>query len=162
MFPGADVTSVKIDNIDDPSQSVQASYHLVAPLFAQVTGKRILFQPSVFRRSQAPLFPSSERHKPVQFPFAWKEVDQIRIALPDGYSLENPDSPGSLDFGEPGSYQLEMRINRGAGTELALSRELIFGNKSQLLFRAETYPTLKKVFDEIHLRDTHSLALKED
>jgi hypothetical protein len=162
MFPSAEVTSLKIENVDDPSKPVQASYHLNAPLFAQITGKRILFQPNVFRRAEAPLFPASERHKPVQFPFGWKEVDKISVTLPVGFTLENGDNPGSLDFGEPGAYALEMRISHGAIQQLTLNRELTFGNKGLLAFRAESYPTLKKIFDEVHLRDTYSLALKEE
>jgi len=97
----------------------------------------------------------------VEFPFAWKESDQIRIELPAGYELENAENPGNLSFGEAGGYALSMGATRkGAATELILSRELTFGAKGAIAFPASVYPTLKKIFDEIELRDTHTLSLK--
>jgi hypothetical protein len=159
MFPEAEVTSLKVLNVDDPSKPLRVSYQLEAPQFAEVTGKRILFQPNAFRRAQATPFSASERRFPVQFPYGWKEIDQIHIALPDGFKLDNADNPGTLDFGAPGSYKLEM-IVRQDNAELVTTRELTFGNKGVLMFKAETYPTLKKIFEEVQLRDTHSLSLK--
>jgi len=161
MFPDAEVGSIKIENIDDVLKAVRLTYHLDAPFFGQVTGKRILFHPNAFRRSQAARFSASERRYPVEFPFAWKESDQIRIELPAGYELENAENPGNLSFGEAGGYALSMGATRkGAATELILSRELTFGAKGAIAFPASVYPTLKKIFDEIELRDTHTLSLK--
>jgi len=159
MFPEAEVTSLKVLNVDDPSKNLQVSYELEAPRFAEVTGKRILFQPNAFRRAQAAPFSASERRFPVQFPFGWKETDQIHIVLPDGYSLDNAENPGTLDFGTPGSYKLEMVVKQN-NAELVTNREFTFGNKGILMFKAENYPTLKKIFEEIQLRDTRSLSLK--
>lgn len=159
MFPEAEVTALKVLNVDDPTKPLQVSYELEAPQFAEVTGKRILFQPNAFRRSQAALFSASERRFPIQFPYAWKEVDQIHITLPSGYTLDNADSPGGLDFGEPGTYKLEIRVKQDTG-ELVTSREFSFGKKGLLEFKANSYPTLKKIFEEVRLRDTHSLSMK--
>ena len=53
MFPDADVTGLKIEDVDDTAKPLRASYHLKAPNFAQVTAKRILFEPNAFRRAQA-------------------------------------------------------------------------------------------------------------
>ncbi len=159
MFPEAEITSLKVLNVDEPSKPLQVSYQLEAPQFAEVTGKRILFQPNAFRRAQAALFSASERRFPVQFPYGWKEIDQIHIALPPGFTLDNADNPGTLDFGAPGSYKLEMVVKQD-NAELVTTRELTFGNKGVLMFKPETYPTLKKIFEEIQLRDTHSLSLK--
>src|SRR5262249_30606200 len=89
MFAGGEVEESKIENVDDPNKPLMVKYHLEAPQFAQVTGKRILFQPNAFRRSQVSPFSASERRYPVQFPFAWKEIEDIRIELPAGYELEN-------------------------------------------------------------------------
>ena len=161
MFPGSEVTNLKFENVDEPAELLQASYHLDVPLFAQVTGKRILFQPSVFRRAQSAIFSATERHLQVEFPFAWKESDQIQIALPDGFELENAENPGSIDFGATGGYKLTLSL-KTPSRELTLSRDLTFGNQGRLVFAAETYPALKNIFDEVHLRDTHSLSLKEN
>jgi hypothetical protein len=160
MFPDAEVTDLKIENIEDAPAPVLVSYHMDAPLFAQITGKRVFFHPSPFRRSQAAIFSASERRYPVQFPFAWKETDQIQIELPAGFELENADNPGSFNFGDPGGYSLSMALRKGTTTELVVNRELTFGAKGSILFPASAYPSLKKVFDEVQLRDSHTLALR--
>jgi hypothetical protein len=54
-----------------------------------------------------------------------------------------------------------MAVQQGTAPLLAVSRELTFGSKGMILFPTSVYPTLKKVFDEIQLRDTHTLSLKE-
>jgi hypothetical protein len=160
MFPGAEVTQLTIENVDDAMKPLQIAYHLDARLFAQVTGKRILFNANPFRRSQAAPFAASDRWYPVEFPYAWKEMDTIQIELPSGFELESPDNPGSMDFGEPGSYKLTMTVKGGQTTELAVVREFTFGAKGLTSFPVRTYPSLKKVFDEVQLRDTHSLSLR--
>jgi hypothetical protein len=160
MFPDADVTALKVENMDDSLKPFQVSYHMDAPLFAQVTGKRMLFEPNAFRRAQAAPFSASERSYSIQFPYAWKEVDQIHIELPEGFELDNADSPGGFDFGEPGSYKLSISVRKGAATEIVTSREFVFGAKGVLLFPVASYPSVKKVFDEVRLRDTHALSVK--
>jgi len=43
---------------------------------------------------------------------------------------------------------------------LVCQRELIFGRNAMLHFPVESYKDVKTVFDEIHRRDTHTLALR--
>lgn len=56
LFADAEVTAVVFENVEDASRPLQIRYHLKAPRFAQVTGKRILFQPIAFRRNIASPF----------------------------------------------------------------------------------------------------------
>ncbi len=160
MFPDAEVTNVKLENFEDPAKPLIAHYHLKAPLFAQVTGKRILFQPFVFQRSRAVRFTATDRRLPIEFPFPWKESDQIYIRLPEGYDLDNADIPPSLDLGKAGAYNIKISIAKGAQPELHVVRELNFGNGGAVVFPAQSYAAVKKVFDQIQTRDAHTLAMK--
>lgn len=161
MFPDAEVTGLKIEDVDDAAKPMRAAYHLRAPNFAEVTGKRILFQPNAFRRSEASLFSATERKNIVNFPYAWKEADQLSIQLPDGWMLDNAGNPGPLNFGKPGEYDLRIGISKT--NELVIRREFSFGREGILAFASNTYPTLKKIFDEVQLRDRHTLSImKED
>jgi hypothetical protein len=159
MFPDGEV-AVKLENVDDTTKPLLAHYRLNALRFAQVTGKRLLFQPIAFRRSQVYPFTATERRFGVEFPYAWKEIDQIHIQLPDGYTLDNADSPGSLNFGVTGSYNIKMTVTTGKNAELYTSRELTFGSDGRLYFEQKNYPALKQVFDDIEARDRHSISLK--
>ncbi|HUA20358.1 MAG TPA: DUF3857 domain-containing protein [Bryobacteraceae bacterium] len=160
MFPDADVSAIQLENVEDATHPLAARYHLRAPLFAQVTGKRLFFQPIAFRRSQGSPFTATERRFPVEFPYAWKEIDQVHILLPAGYSLDHGDSPGSVSFGEIGGYKLQMTISNGKPADLFTARELTFGNRGFLYIPVDKYAMLKKIFDEIQIRDSHSLSLK--
>jgi hypothetical protein len=162
MFPDADVTAIRFDGFDDPGKPLTAHYHLQAPRFAQVTGKRILFQPNAFRRGQISPFSAAQRYHPIEFPYAWKETDIVNIQLPEGFALDNPDSPGNLSFGKPGGYEVKMTIVKGDHQELRLTRTLTFGNEGMVSFDVTAYPTLKKVFDTVQIRDSHAIALKEN
>jgi len=160
MFPDAQVTGIRLENVDDASKPVTARFQLEAPRYAQVTGKRLLFQPSPFRRGQGSPFSAADRRFAISFPYAWKEIDDVHIRLPQGFSLDNADSPGSLDFGDPGSYKLVMQVAQGAAPEFQLSREFTFGNRGLLYFEAKNYPSLKRLFDTIQARDAHAISLK--
>jgi hypothetical protein len=159
MFPDSEISSVSIENYDDAVKPIVLHYGLKAPLYAQATGKRLLFQPIPFQRAVASRFSGSDRKLPIEFRFAWKEVDEIHIALPDGYTLDNAESPGGLTFGDPGSYVLTIGVTKGEHPELVTNREFTFGNNGYLTFPVKSYASLKAVFDQIHLRDAHTLSL---
>jgi hypothetical protein len=161
MFPDADVTALRIEGVDDADKPLRASYHLRAPNFAQVTAKRILFEPNAFRRTQASPFSAADRKNVIEFPYAWQEVDQISLQLPAGWKLDNAANPGPLNFGKPGAY--ELRIGISSTNQLVTHREFSFGREGILVFAANAYPTMKKIFDEVQLRDRHTLSIiKED
>jgi hypothetical protein len=160
MFPESDLTNFELLNLEDATKPLIVKYHLEAPQFAQVTGKRILFQPNVFRRAQGALFTASDRKNIVEFPYAWKEVDQIRIELPENYDLDNADRPGDLTFAKLGSYTVRMSLKKGMVNELSMDREFVFGVDGNLYFTPEGYPTIKKIFDEVRTRDVHSISIK--
>ena len=160
MFPNSSVSEISLRNVDDPALPLQIKYHLDAPGYAQATGKRVFVQPLPFERALASPFSAAARTNNVQFRYAWRETDQIVIKLPPGFVLDSADAPGNLNFGKPGGYKLLINFNSGT-QELVAARELTFGASSMLFFDRQNYPTIKKIFDEIHARDTYSVALKQ-
>jgi hypothetical protein len=160
MFPEADVTGIQVENANEAAKPLVVRYHLEAPRFAQVTGKRLLFQPFVFRRGQGSPFTASERRFTVEFPYAWMESDQVSMRLPKGFVLDNADSPGDLDLGKPGSYHVKLSVTKSADPELQITREFTFGNEGHLVYRAQEYAALKRAFDMIQVRDGHAISLK--
>ena len=159
MFPRGEVSEIKVLNVEDTTKPVEIRYHLQAP-YAQVTGKRILFQPFVFHRAEASPFSASERRHPVEFRYAWSENDTVVIKLPGGYELDNGDAPSGLSFGTTGSYGVKITIN-STTNELTAVRRLSFGAGEQISYFAKDYPAVKKIFDEFHSRDRHTMAIRE-
>ncbi len=155
----AEITGIKVENAENPEEPLRVRYHILIPDYAQRTGKRLLVQPVFFERGAAPLFSSGERHYNISFPHLWRESEQVTIALPPGFALEKADSPGDLDFGEPGSYKLQLSVH--GSSELTCACELVWGNEKYLMLRREAYPAAKTVFDEIHRRDGYMLSLRQ-
>jgi hypothetical protein len=158
-YPDAEITDIKIENASDPEKPLLLHYHLKAEGYAQRTGKRLLLPPFFFQRGAAPVFSASERKYPVFFPYAWKEHDSVTFELPAGFALDNAEAPASLDFGAPGAYNVRL-MTKGT-KELISERDLTFGKNGTIAFNVEAYPQLKRIFDEIHRRDDHTISLKQ-
>jgi len=154
MFPDAEVTEIAVENCDDPTQPLRFRYHLLAPQYAQVAGRRIFFHILPFQRSRPSPFSASERRNPVQFPYAWTETDAVRIRPPAGFVLDNASAPGGIGFGAAGGYNLTVAV--GDNGQVIANRELTFVGT---YFDAKDYPVVKQVFSEIQKRNTHTLAL---
>ena len=65
-----------------------------------------------------------------------------------------------MSFGKTGDYDLRMSITNA--NVLMLNRTLVFGREGNLLFEPKNYGLLKRIFDEVQVRDRHSLSIKED
>jgi hypothetical protein len=154
----AEVADLVLKNVEDPEQPLVVSFKITAPQYAQRTGKRMFLQPEVFKRGDPPMFASTERTHDIHLRFPWKEIDDIRIALPEGYEIDGASNPGGLDFGKPGGYTLVMGLD---GRTLTCKRTLIFGANDILMFPKQAYPALKQAFDEIYRRDNQSISLKQ-
>lgn len=159
LYPGAEVSNITVANMEESGKPLEYSYRIRMPNYAQRTGRRLFFQPLYFQRTATPMFSASDRKYEVHLPFAWKEIDEVSIQLPEGYELDNAQAPESGGFGEVGGYKIEMAINKSG--LLKVQREFTFGLKGLIFFRKETYPKLKNAFDEIHRRDGTMLALKQ-
>lgn len=159
MYPSAELSELKVDNVEDTTQGLTHKYRIKIPNYAERTGRRLLFTPFYFQQGSTPRFSASQRKFDIHFRYAFTEDDTVRIQLPDGYELDNPENPGSLQFGGPGKYDVKM--SRTDKNELLLSRQLIFGVGGAIVFPAEIYPRLKQVFDEIHKRDGTIISLRQ-
>ena len=158
-FADSEVSAVRIENADDPEKVLKTHYHIKVRGYAQRTGKRLLLQPLFFQRGAAPLFAATDRRYPVFFPYAWTERDEVAITVPEGFSFDNAGNPGSLEFGPPGSYRLELSTRNAR--DLFCARSLTFGRNGSLYYEVPHYSLVKAVFDEIHRRDNFTISLKQ-
>jgi hypothetical protein len=156
----ADLTNIVIENVTDSSKPFLYKYHVRVPEYAQRTGKRLFLQPAFFEKGIGPLFASSTRKYEIYFHFPWSEEDKVTITLPKGYALDNADSPAPIAAGEICRYTVKMGVTKDQ-TTLVYNRSFFFGRENVLLFPAETYGPLKRLFDEINKADNHTITLKQ-
>ena len=155
----AQLSEIKVENSSDPIKPFTHSYKVQVTGYAERTGKRLFLQPAFFQRNVGQLFPTSARENDVYFHFPWSEEDHVTIDLPPGYSLDNAEQPGSLNFGQVGNYIVKLGVAKDSPKTLIYQRNLTFEG---LLFPKASYPELKKVFDLIHQQDNHAISLKQD
>lgn len=159
QYPGAEITDVKVENVTELDKPLIISASLVMRGYGQRTGKRMFVQPAFFQAGGKPLFGESQRKYPIHFRYPFSDVDRVSIKLPLDLTLDQPTAPGSFKIGETAEYKTSLAAGSG-GQELIYTREFFFGNKDQIYFPTEAYPSLKKVFDHIHEQDGHTMTLK--
>jgi hypothetical protein len=158
-----ELTDTKIENVTDPSKPFIYAFHVRVPAYAQRTGKRLFLQPAFFQHGVGPMFPTSGRTYGVYFHYPWAEEDHVEIALPEGFALDNPESPAPISGGEVTRYEPRAMITKD-GRTLVYERKFYFGKGAQgqgLLFQTSVYPNLKSYFDAVNKGDGHTIALKQ-
>lgn len=158
----ADITTVSIDNFEDPSKPLVYHFDVRVPAYAQKTGKRLFLQPGFFEYGSTPAFSASERVHPIYFSYGWSEQDEVEIELPKGYRLDSADAPrGVADPSKIGSLQISIDHDPAAGV-LRYKRNFYFGANGKILFPIDTYQAMKGLFNEFHRADTHAVILKQE
>ena len=154
----AEVSAVKVENIEDAEKPLTYSYRVKVPGYAQRTGKRLFVPLSYFQHGRAARFPASERKYPVWFEYPWAEEDNVTIKVPKGFDLESAEAPASFGLGAVGEYRVSAKAGTG---RLVYQRKLIFGRGGSVVFPLTAYPALKKAFDAIYEQDQHTLTLRQ-
>ena len=157
-----EITDIKIENVTDPDKPYFYTLHIRVPGYAQRTGKRLFFQPAFFEHGRGPAFPTSGRTHQVYFHYPWAEDDHVEITLPEGFALDNPESPAPVNGGEITKYEPKARVTKD-GRTLVYDRRFFFGkgDANALLFPTTIYPSLKAYFDAVNKGDGHTIAVKQ-
>jgi transglutaminase-like putative cysteine protease len=153
----AEVTNIKIENVTDHDKPMTVSYHIRFPGYAQKTGKRLFLQPAFFQKGIAPTFATASRRYEVYFHYPWAEDDDVSIELPEGYALDNADSPAPFASGKLSAYKPTLGVTKD-GKKIVYKRSFFF---DAVLFPVESYSQLKLFFDQLHKNDNHTIALKQ-
>ena len=162
LLGGVEVTDVKIENVTDPDKPYFYTMHIRVPGYAQRTGKRLFFQPAFFEHGRSAMFPTSGRTHQVYFHYPWAEEDHVEIELPEGFALDNPESPAPISGSEISKYEPKAMITKD-GRTLIYERKFFFGKggAGALLFPTQVYPNLKAYFDAVNKQDGHTIAVKQ-
>ena len=137
-------------------------YKVRVPNYAQKTGKRLFLQPGFFEYGTDPRFTSSTREHDISFQFPWSEKDVIKIELPEGYKLDNAQSPPPQgDNQNISSLDINIGVNKETNT-IYYERKFHFGGGGNVFFPVSTYSALKNMFDAFHKSNTSTLTLKKE
>jgi hypothetical protein len=158
---GVEITEVKIENVTDPDKPYAYSLHVRVPAYAQRTGKRLFLQPAFFERGRAPMFPTSGRRNDVYFHYPWSEEERVEITLPEGFALDNAESPTPVDGGQITKYEPKAMVTNDGRTLVYVRKFSFGGGAASLIFPSASYPNLKAYFDAVSKQDGHTIAVKQ-
>lgn len=156
-----EVSNIQVENVTDPLKPLIYRYDIDVKSYAEVTGRRLFFQPAFFEHGRAARYLSKERKYPVVFRNPFQEVDDVEFTFPEGYSLEKGEGVPALAIAKVGTLEPQLRVTKD-GRKLFASRKFTWGLTGEMYFGAEAYPQLKAAWDMVHQRDQHTLALKAD
>jgi len=120
--------------------------------YASAAGKRLLLPAYLFQVRQRNAFKHGERKYPVYFPYPFAEVDQIKITLPTGYTLESVPQKQEAKLGYA-KYQSVSQLN---GTQLVTQRSLLFNG---VYVDLSKYAELKTFFGTVQTGDEQQAVL---
>jgi len=152
------LSGIKIEGSTDPAKPLVIYYKVRVPGYAGQNEDQVLLQPAFFQENIGRLFPSNVRQNDIYFHYPWTEEDRVTIDLPRVFTLEETDPPGSLDFGQSGTYSVSLAMTKDQPA-IVYQRNLIFKG---LRFQRTSYRILKMVFDVIHQQDNYTLILKPE
>jgi hypothetical protein len=124
-LPGAELSEIVVSNADSDSGVFSYTYAVRVPGYAAVTGRRIFLQPNYGKKNSAARFEVNEREYGVYFRYGSREIDNYTITLPEGFTLESPETPGSFHTPDTGAYQVE--ISQLGKTKVVYQREFRWG-----------------------------------
>jgi Domain of Unknown Function with PDB structure (DUF3857)/Transglutaminase-like superfamily len=156
----AEVTNVKFENILESRKPLVCTYDIRVAGYAQKTGKRLFLQPSFFEHGKSALFPNADRKYDVYFHYPWSESDNIEVALPAGYTLDNAERPQGFNASGVIDYNVEMGVTKDQHT-LVINRKFFFGGGGTIVLPVASYAQLKAIFDRLQKSDEHTITLKQ-
>jgi hypothetical protein len=160
-FSTAEISQIKIENINDPAKPLVQSYKVKIPNYSQKTGKRLFLQPGFFEYGSGALFSSTTRKYDVFFRYPWSEVDKVVVRLPEGFELDNADAPAPLvDAQKISSLQIDIGIDK-PNRLLVYNRSFYFGGGNHIKFPSGSYTGVKRLFDEMEKAESHMVTLKQ-
>jgi hypothetical protein len=151
---GAIATVDSMEGWESTEEPLQVRYKIEVPSFASLAGKRLLIPAALFRTTkQKVAFQHKDRKYPVYFPFAYSEMDNVILHVPDGYAAESV--PVAQDVKLPSTRFVTARSF--ANNQFVSKRALVVNG---IIFRLSEYPELKGFFDKVQGADEEQLVLQ--
>src|SRR6476646_6265862 len=151
---GAIATLDSMQGWESTEEPLQVRYKIEVPSFASSAGKRLLIPAALFRTTkQKQAFQHKERKYAVYFPFAYNEMDNVILQVPDGYTAESV--PVAQDVKLSSTRFVTARSF--ANNQFVSKRALVVNG---IIFRLSEYPELKGFFDKVQGADEEQLVLQ--
>jgi len=132
--------------------AISEDLDLVAPGYAQVTGKRLFINPNIMTRSQTKLKYNDERKMDLEFYYEYNDVDTVEIKIPEGYQTESVPQDWNVSS-QFGKYKASVKV---------LPDRIIYYRNNERYsgrFPAAEFPALVKFYEQLYKADHTRIVL---
>jgi hypothetical protein len=125
---------------------------LVAPGYAQITGKRLFINPNIMTRSRTRLRQDETRKSSLEFFVEFRDVDTVEVKIPPGYQPESVPKEVNIDS-EFGKYSSVIKVFP--------DKILFYRNyeKYSGRFPPSDYTGLVKFYEQLYIADHNRVVL---
>jgi hypothetical protein len=149
----ADLKLEKVTGWESTEEPLIAEFSVEIPGYASQAGKRMLLPTGIFQAQQKNPFSHAERVHPIYFRYPYQELDNVRIKLPAGYSLET--MPRPQDQNHPAGRIVTKRESQAGELFFARGLEMPVFYVAQ-----ENYATLRDFFNLVQGADEEQAVLR--
>jgi len=151
-LPTYDVRKFDYQEAKSSMPNILENLDLVAPNYAQVSGKRLFLDPNIMNRWQRRLTADTGRKYDIVLYYEYKDVDTTEISLPAGYQPES--IPADVDIQTSfGHYRSSVKFQQD---KLVYYRSL---EKGSGRWPAKDYADMTKFYEQLYKSDHSRVVL---
>jgi hypothetical protein len=150
---GATVKMTTSDGWSASEEPLLAAFSVEIPNLASLAGKRLVVPASLLSSQRKRIFTSNTRVYPVDLGYPASQSDELKLQLPEGYTLEEPPSPRKIQLSW-GGYEFSSAVE---GSQLVVNRTL---RLDKSFFPAEDYAQLQTLFNIVQAGDASQAVLQ--
>jgi hypothetical protein len=150
---GATVKMTESDGWTSSEEPLTAKFSVEMPSLASVAGKRLIVPAYLLSSLRKQIFTSDSRMYPVDFRYSFSQMDELKLQLPEGYSLEGPPLPRRAQLPWAG-YEFSTAVE---GNQLVINRTL---RLEKSFFPPQDYAQLKNLFGIVQAGDSSHAVLQ--
>jgi hypothetical protein len=150
---GAMVKMTESDGWGSSEDPLTAKFTVEMHSLASVTNNRLIVPAYLLSSLRKRIFTSDSRMYPVDFGYPFSQHDELRLQLPEGYSLEESPHPRKAQLPWAG-YEFSTVVE---GNQLVINRTL---RLEKSLFQPQDYAQLKNLFSIVQAGDSSQAVLQ--
>jgi hypothetical protein len=145
-LPTYDVTDFSYDDHKTDDPSIDENIQVVADNYATVSGKRMFVTPNILSKSGYKLDANDKRKYDVVYPYSYRHIDTVNLAMPAGYTIEA--LPKNIEItNQFGKYSIHFTV---AADKIVMTR---LYERSSGRFPPSDYNTMVKFYNDIYKAD---------
>jgi hypothetical protein len=152
-FTDAEVIEATFDNLRQWAEPLRGHLRVRIPGYAGAAGSRLLIPMFPFLQGEGNPFSAATRQHPIYFERPYRNLDEVTIHLPAGYTVESLPSNRRIDL-QAIRYLLHASQE---GEDVKMERELLV---DAVLIEASRYSVVRNLFEEKARLDGSELVLR--